>query len=156
MLTDQFNGSEIALGIQLKHIAARTLANRTTQSYAAADPAWAEHLESAIDAGRFRRIKDLYQAQKDGRPIGFGPAAARVTNSFDEIQSTAAARGCAARVEESNRSWTRLATSCHESPQAQKHPRELAVFVLPRQAIERGEKIVPFDRRNRCNGQRLA
>ena len=34
MLTDQFPGSEIALGIQLKHIAARALANRSTQGYA--------------------------------------------------------------------------------------------------------------------------
>jgi hypothetical protein len=33
MLTDQFPGSEIALGIQLKHIASRALANRSTQGY---------------------------------------------------------------------------------------------------------------------------
>ena len=55
MLTDQFPGSEIALGIQLKHIATRALANRSTQGYANADSSWAAHLESAIDAARFRR-----------------------------------------------------------------------------------------------------
>src|SRR4051794_35682416 len=37
MLTDQFAGSEIALGIQLKHIATRALANAATRGYAAGD-----------------------------------------------------------------------------------------------------------------------
>jgi hypothetical protein len=60
MLTDQFPGSEIALGIQLKHIASRALANRSTQGYANADSSWAAHLESAIDAARFQRLEDLY------------------------------------------------------------------------------------------------
>ena len=78
MLTDQFPGSEIALGIQLKHIASRALANRSTQGYANADNSWAEHLESAIDAARFRRIEDLYQAHKAGEPIGYGPGAERI------------------------------------------------------------------------------
>lgn len=50
MLTDQFAGSEIALGIQLKHVATRALANRCTRGYAASDAAWAEHLDSAIEA----------------------------------------------------------------------------------------------------------
>ena len=74
MLTDQFPGSEIALGIQLKHIASRALANRSTQGYANADDSWADHLESAIDAARFRRKEDLYQAHKAGQPIGYGPS----------------------------------------------------------------------------------
>ena len=43
MLTDQFPGSEIALGIQLKHIASRALANHSTQGYANADSSWAAH-----------------------------------------------------------------------------------------------------------------
>jgi hypothetical protein len=58
MLTDQFPGSEIALGIQLKHVASRALANRCTQGYAAADISWAKHLDLAIDAARFRRLED--------------------------------------------------------------------------------------------------
>lgn len=33
MLTDHFPGSEIALGIQLKHVARRALANRSTLGY---------------------------------------------------------------------------------------------------------------------------
>src|SRR5258707_6878252 len=52
------------IGIQLKHIASRALANRSTQGYANADSSWAAHLESAIDAARFRRLEDLYQTHK--------------------------------------------------------------------------------------------
>lgn len=99
MLTDQFPGSEIALGIQLKHIASRALANRSTQGYANADNSWADHLESAIDAARFRRIEDLYQAHKGGQPIGFGPAADRITQTFSSIQQAVQARGGDATVE---------------------------------------------------------
>ncbi|RFZ10397.1 hypothetical protein DSM43518_02311 [Mycobacterium marinum] len=99
MLTDQFPGSEIALGIQLKHIASRALANRSTQGYANADSSWAEHLESAIDAARFRRIEDLYQAHKTGEPIGYGPGADRITQSFNGIQHTIQTRGGDATVE---------------------------------------------------------
>ena len=86
MLTDQFPGSEIALGIQLKHIASRALANRSTQGYANADNSWAAHLESAIDAARFRRIEDLYHAHKTGEPIGYGPGADRIAQTFNDIQ----------------------------------------------------------------------
>lgn len=99
MLTDQFAGSEIALGIQLKHVATRALANRTTQSYAAADTSWAQHLESAIDAARFRRLRDLYATHKQGRPIGYGPAAERMAKVFDRIQQTVKARNGDATVE---------------------------------------------------------
>jgi hypothetical protein len=101
MLTDQFPGSEIALGIQLKHVAIGALANRTTQSYATSDTAWADLLQSAVDSVRFRRIKDLYGAHKAGAPIGFGPGAERVREAFDEVQAETAARGGDAQVEES-------------------------------------------------------
>jgi hypothetical protein len=99
MLTDQFPGSEIALGIQLKHIASRALANRSTQGYANADDSWAEHLESAIDAARFRRIEDLYHAHKAGQPVGYGPGADRITQTFNDIPLTVQARGGDATVE---------------------------------------------------------
>ena len=99
MLTDQFPGSEIALGIQLKHIASRALANRSTQGYANADNSWAEHLESAIEAARFRRVEDLYQAHKAGEPVGYGPGAERMTKAFDSLQQTVQARGGDATVE---------------------------------------------------------
>ncbi|MFJ8677733.1 integrase [Streptomyces sp. NPDC093589] len=101
MLTDQFPGSEIALGIQLKHAATRALANRSTRGYAASDEAWADHLQSAIDAAKFRRIKDLYSDHTSGKTIGFGPGADRIKETFDKINETAAARGGDARVEES-------------------------------------------------------
>ncbi|MFD5339894.1 integrase [Streptomyces hawaiiensis] len=100
MLTDQFAGSEIALGIQLKHIATRALANRSTRGYAAPDEAWAKHLEGALEAARFRRLRTLYNEHKDGKMIGFGPGADRVKEAFDHVKDTVRARGGDARVEE--------------------------------------------------------
>ena len=99
MLTDQFAGSEIAVGIQLKHVATRALANISTRGYVAADTAWADHLESAIEAARFRRLEDLYQTHKSGEPIGYGPAAERIGQVFDDIRDTTRARGGDATVE---------------------------------------------------------
>ncbi|MFE3173086.1 integrase [Amycolatopsis sp. NPDC059090] len=99
MLTDQFPGSEVALGLQLKHVAARALANRTTQSYAASDSSWATLLDSALEANRFRRFTDLYGMHKAGQQIGYGPGADRVKEAFDEILATVHARGGDARVE---------------------------------------------------------
>lgn len=99
MLTDQFAGSEIALGIQLKHVATRALANRSTQGYAAAGQAWAGHLDSAIDAARFRRLEDLYQSHKNGTAPGYGPGAQRLAAAFDQITATTAARGGDAATE---------------------------------------------------------
>jgi len=100
MLTDQFPGSEIALGLQLKHVAARALANRSTMSYAAADVSWADELASALDAGRFQRFRELFGLHKDGKPIGYGPGAERVQAVFDEILATVKAKGGDARTEE--------------------------------------------------------
>lgn len=99
MLNDQFPGSEIAMGIQLKHIASRALANRSTQGYANADNSWADHLESAINAARFRRIEDLYHAHNAGELIGYGPGVDRITQTFNDIQHAVQARGGDATVE---------------------------------------------------------
>jgi hypothetical protein len=103
-----FPGSEIALGTQLKHIASRALANRSTQGYANADNSWADHLESAIDAARFRRIEDLYHAHKAGQAIGYGPGADRITQTFNDIQHAVQARGGDATVERAMLQKTRL------------------------------------------------
>ncbi|WP_188299775.1 hypothetical protein [Streptomyces sp. CBMA156] len=100
MLTDQFPGSEIALGIQLKHIATRALANRSTRGYAASDPAWADHLQDALDTAKFRRLKDLYSTHTSRDNIGFGPGADRIKEAFDQVQATVAARGGDARTED--------------------------------------------------------
>ncbi|MEU5050139.1 integrase [Streptomyces sp. NPDC021096] len=108
MLTDQFPGSEIALGLQLKHVAARALANRTTQAYAAADTQWAELLETALEATRFRRFKELFNMHKDGKPIGYGPGAERVKEAFDEITATVRAHGGDARIEDDLLRKTRI------------------------------------------------
>jgi hypothetical protein len=61
MLTDQFPNSEIATGIQLKHLATRALANASTRGYAASDSDWAKYLGDALDNVKFRKIKDLYE-----------------------------------------------------------------------------------------------
>lgn len=60
---------------------------------------WAEHLDTAIEAARFRRLQDLYQDHKDGKPIGFGPAAERIEATFTTIADTVKARGGDATVE---------------------------------------------------------
>jgi hypothetical protein len=86
MLTDQFPGSEIATGIQLKHLAKRALANATTRGYAASDAEWAKYLEDALDNVKFRKIKDLYERHTAGEEIGFGPGAERVKDAFDQIE----------------------------------------------------------------------
>jgi hypothetical protein len=93
MLTDQFPGSEIALGIQLKHAAARALANRTTQGYAASAASWTEHLEGAVEAARIRGLAELFDTHKRGETIGFGPAAEQLARTFDEIADTVKAQG---------------------------------------------------------------
>ncbi|MEV0636337.1 integrase [Streptomyces sp. NPDC050619] len=92
MLTDQFPGSEIALGIQLKHVASRALANRTTQGYAASATSWAQHLDAAIEVARFRGLRDLFDAHKASQPIGFGPGVEQLTRTFDKIRDTVAAQ----------------------------------------------------------------
>ncbi|WP_433860344.1 integrase [Streptomyces kronopolitis] len=100
MLTDQFPGSEIALGIQLKHAAARALANRTTQGYAATAASWAKHLDQAVEAARFRNLRELFDTHKAGRPIGFGPGAEQLSRTFDKIRDTVTAQGGDATVED--------------------------------------------------------
>ncbi|MET7593863.1 integrase [Streptomyces sp. NPDC005481] len=99
MLTDQFPGSEIALGIQLKHVASRALANRTTQGYAASAASWAKHLDAAVEATRFRSLRDLFDAHKANEPIGFGPGADQLTRTFEAIRDAVAAQGGDATVE---------------------------------------------------------
>ncbi|MFJ8624896.1 hypothetical protein ACIRD3_18905 [Kitasatospora sp. NPDC093550] len=106
MLTRDHPGSEIAVGMQLKHVAARALANRTTQAYMDHDPKWARHLTHAIAERRFQRLKDLFDADTRGETIGYGPGADRMRQAFaavrhqaDQLRSTAAAQRGDARVE---------------------------------------------------------
>ncbi|MGW4241179.1 hypothetical protein [Nocardia sp. NPDC004722] len=98
MLTRDYAGSEIALGIQLKHAATRALANRSTQGYAAKDPAWAGYFDEALADARFDRLRELYQAHRRGDPIGYGPGADQLRSSFDALARAASQHGDA-RVE---------------------------------------------------------
>ncbi|MDQ1045506.1 hypothetical protein QFZ76_003742 [Streptomyces sp. V4I2] len=108
MLTDQFPNSEIATGIQLKHLAKRALANATTRSYAASDSDWAKYLGDALDNVKFRKIKDLYERHTAGEEIGFGPGAERVKDAFDQIDATVKARNGDARTADTLLRTTRI------------------------------------------------
>ncbi|WP_329314528.1 hypothetical protein OG723_25850 [Streptomyces sp. NBC_01278] len=89
MLTKDFPGSEIAVGMQLKHAATRALANRTTQGYMDHDPSWARHLDTAIAERRFQRLKDLYISDSHGESIGYGPGAERMREAFAAVRQQA-------------------------------------------------------------------
>ncbi|MYT12562.1 hypothetical protein YWIDRAFT_01832 [Streptomyces sp. SceaMP-e96] len=108
MLTDQFPGSEIATGIQLKHLAKRALANAVTRGYAASDTEWAKYLQDALDNVKFRKIKDLYERHIAGEEIGFGPGAERVKDAFDQITETVNARNGDARTADTLLRTTRI------------------------------------------------
>jgi hypothetical protein len=86
MLTRDFPGSEIAVGMQLKHVATRALANRVTGSYMDTDPSWAQHLDTAISDRRFDRLTELFNADTSGQPIGYGPGADRLREAFSTIR----------------------------------------------------------------------
>ncbi|MEV6050685.1 hypothetical protein [Streptomyces sp. NPDC052107] len=108
MLTRDFPGSEIAVGMQLKHVATRALANRTTAGYMVKDPAWAKHLDDAIAERRFDRLKELFAADSRGETIGFGPGADRMREAFaavrqkaEELRATGQAQRGDIRVEHS-------------------------------------------------------
>ncbi|MDR7277603.1 hypothetical protein [Catenuloplanes atrovinosus] len=90
--------SEIALGIPLKHVAVRALANRSTPGYAATDTSWAALLDTALDHARFTHLHELYDNHHTGPTIGSGPAAERLASTFREIRQTALARHGDART----------------------------------------------------------
>ncbi|MGW2696959.1 hypothetical protein [Streptomyces sp. NPDC001296] len=89
MLTRDFPGSEVAVGMQLKHVATRALANRTTSGYMQKDPSWAQHLDDAITERRFDRLKQLFAADSRGETIGFGPGADRMREAFAAVRQKA-------------------------------------------------------------------
>ncbi|MEU8971646.1 hypothetical protein AB0D11_20645 [Streptomyces monashensis] len=106
MLTRDYPGSEIFVGMQLQHVATRALANRTTGGYMAKDAQWAKHLEDAISERKFERLKELFQADSRGENVGYGPGADRMRETFqavreqaEELRSTGQAQRGDIRVE---------------------------------------------------------
>ena len=89
MLTRDFPGSEIAVGMQLKHVATRALANRVTGSYMDTDPSWARQLDAAITDRRFERLTDLFDADTAGQAVGYGPGADRLREAFAAVRAQA-------------------------------------------------------------------
>ncbi|MET9881463.1 hypothetical protein ABZZ36_43910, partial [Actinacidiphila glaucinigra] len=91
MLTRDYPGSEIAVGMQLQHVARRALANRSTQGYMEKDPAWAKHLEDAIEERKFERLKQLFDADSRGENVGYGPGADHMRETFQAVREKAEA-----------------------------------------------------------------
>ena len=89
MLTGTEPGAEIALGIQLKHVAVRMLSNRVTQGYAATDATWAKLLDTALDEARFTKLSEFYDTYHAGQTIGSGPGADKITAAFDGVKQAA-------------------------------------------------------------------
>ncbi|MCT9092579.1 hypothetical protein N4G70_27455 [Streptomyces sp. ASQP_92] len=90
MLTRDFPGSEIAVGMQLKHAITRALANRTTGGYMEPASSWARHLDNAVAERKFQRVKELFAADSRGETIGFGPGADRMREAFAAVREKAA------------------------------------------------------------------
>lgn len=91
MLTRDYPGSEIAVGMQLKHVATRALANRSTQGYMDHDPSWARLLDTAVAERRFHRLRDLFDADSHGETIGYGPGADTMRQAFAAVREKAEA-----------------------------------------------------------------
>ncbi|GAA1595851.1 hypothetical protein [Actinoplanes couchii] len=89
LLTRDFPGAEIAVGMQLKHVTTRALANRVTSSYMDNNPAWARHLDDAISDRRFDRLTELFNADTNGQSIGLGPGADRLREAFTAVRAQA-------------------------------------------------------------------
>jgi hypothetical protein len=89
MLTRDFPSSEIAVGMQLKHVTTRALANRVTSSYMDNDACWARELETVIADRRIDRLTDLFDADTSGGHIGFGPGADRIREAFSAVRTQA-------------------------------------------------------------------
>lgn len=91
VLTRDYPGSEIAVGMQHKHAATRALANRWTQGYMDHDPSWARLLTTASAECRFQRLRDLLDADSRGEAIGFGPGADQMRLAFAAVREKAEA-----------------------------------------------------------------
>ncbi|MCX4669634.1 hypothetical protein OG453_23610 [Streptomyces sp. NBC_01381] len=89
MLVGEHPGAEIALGMQLKHVATRALSNQVTGGYMADDADWAKLLNTAVEDAHFERLNDFYADFQAGKPVGFGPGAEKITAEFTAIQETA-------------------------------------------------------------------
>ncbi|MFD7337807.1 hypothetical protein ACFV98_17610 [Streptomyces violascens] len=89
MLTRDFPGAEIAVGMQLKHVATRALSNLTTDGYMEPDRVWAQHLNNAIEQRRFEQLKEMFDADCRGETIGYGPGADRMREAFAEVRHKA-------------------------------------------------------------------
>ncbi|MGW1882523.1 hypothetical protein [Streptomyces sp. NPDC001970] len=89
ILTKDFPGSEIAVEMQLKHVATRTLANRSTQGYLEKESSWAQEHDDAVSERRFERLKEPFDRDSQGENAGFGPGAERMREAFRAVRHRA-------------------------------------------------------------------
>ncbi|MEV7465308.1 hypothetical protein AB0O20_02190 [Streptomyces kronopolitis] len=80
--------SEVALGLQLKHVARRALANRTTQAYAQMDASWAKEFDTELQQAAARKLVDLLRGRRQGERVAVGPGAARLHAGLDKVIDT--------------------------------------------------------------------
>ncbi|MFF7975875.1 hypothetical protein [Streptomyces sp. NPDC007905] len=80
--------SEIALGLQLKHAARRSFANRTTQAYAQMDASWAKEFDTELQQAAARKLVDLLRGRRQGERVAVGPGAARLHAGLDKVIAT--------------------------------------------------------------------
>ncbi|MFE0515503.1 hypothetical protein [Streptomyces sp. NPDC058964] len=88
VITGREPGSEVALGLQLKHAARRALANCTTQGYAQMDTQWAKEFDQQLEYAAALRLVDLLRARRTGEKVAVGPGADRVHAGLDQVIST--------------------------------------------------------------------
>ncbi|MEU3340608.1 hypothetical protein [Streptomyces sp. NPDC006668] len=88
VITGREPGSEVALGLQLKHAARRALANCTTQGYAQMDTQWAKEFDQQLECAAALRLVDLLRARRTGEKVAVGPGADRLHAGLDKVIST--------------------------------------------------------------------
>ncbi|MFJ1957708.1 hypothetical protein ACIOGT_31075 [Streptomyces microflavus] len=80
--------SEIAVGLQLKHVARRAMANRTSHAYGKMDPEWAKEFDQELEHAAALKLVGLLSARRGGEAVAVGPGAARLHAGLDMVIET--------------------------------------------------------------------
>ncbi|MFD4143083.1 hypothetical protein [Streptomyces sp. NPDC058572] len=85
LLTAREPDSEIALGLQLKHVARRALSNHSTQAYGKMDANWAKEFDQDLEQAAALKLIDLLDARRRGERVAVGPGAERFHDGLDNV-----------------------------------------------------------------------
>ncbi|MFI6495548.1 hypothetical protein [Streptomyces sp. NPDC050564] len=88
VITGREPGSEVALGLQLKHAAHRALANWHHAGNAQMDTTWAKEFDQQHEYAAALRLVDLLRARRTGEKVAVGPGADRLHAGLDTVIST--------------------------------------------------------------------